>query len=157
MKALSLWEPWASLWAHGHKKIETRSWPLRVSLPCVVAIHASKKWDATLRSQTTRPYYAGCLKEIGWVDLLNPPTLGCIIGLVRIVKCAGSVALVSRKAISEQEDAFGDYSPGRFGYVADKFFPAAVPIPSTGMLGLWTWKAPAEIEEIASRMLEKPT
>jgi hypothetical protein len=27
MKALSIWQPWASLIMSGHKKIETRSWP----------------------------------------------------------------------------------------------------------------------------------
>ena len=26
MKALTLWEPWASLIARGHKIVETRSW-----------------------------------------------------------------------------------------------------------------------------------
>ena len=32
MKALSIWQPWASLIMSGHKKIETRSWPAPYSI-----------------------------------------------------------------------------------------------------------------------------
>ncbi len=32
MKALSIWQPWASLIMSGHKKIETRSWPAPYSV-----------------------------------------------------------------------------------------------------------------------------
>jgi hypothetical protein len=32
MKALSIWQPWASLILSGEKKIETRSWPVPYSI-----------------------------------------------------------------------------------------------------------------------------
>jgi activating signal cointegrator 1 len=41
MKALSLWQPWASLVALGIKTIETRSWETKYRGP--LAIHAAKK------------------------------------------------------------------------------------------------------------------
>jgi activating signal cointegrator 1 len=48
MKVLSLWQPWASLVAHGLKKIETRGWdatPYRGPL----AIHATLAWNSDCR------------------------------------------------------------------------------------------------------------
>lgn len=46
MKAISLWQPWASLIACGIKPFETRSWaPPRHLIGQSIAIHAAKKID----------------------------------------------------------------------------------------------------------------
>ena len=46
MKAISLWQPWASLIACGVKPYETRSWaPPRELIGQPIAIHAAKKID----------------------------------------------------------------------------------------------------------------
>lgn len=46
MKAISLWQPWASLIACGAKPFETRSWaPPRELIGQPIAIHAAKKID----------------------------------------------------------------------------------------------------------------
>jgi hypothetical protein len=49
MKALTLWQPWASLIALGAKTIETRSWSTKYRGP--LAIHAAKRRPATWWSQ----------------------------------------------------------------------------------------------------------
>lgn len=41
MKAISLWQPWATLIATGHKTIETRSWATQYRGPLL--IHAAKR------------------------------------------------------------------------------------------------------------------
>lgn len=41
MKALTLWQPWASLVALGEKKIETRTWS--TTYRGTLAIHASNQ------------------------------------------------------------------------------------------------------------------
>lgn len=41
MKAISLWQPWATLIATGAKQIETRSWATSYRGP--IAIHAAKR------------------------------------------------------------------------------------------------------------------
>lgn len=46
-KAISLWQPWASLVVAGLKRIETRSWPLPAGR---YLIHAAKKTDGALRA-----------------------------------------------------------------------------------------------------------
>lgn len=46
MRAISLWQPWASLIACGAKPFETRSWaPPRELIGQTIAIHAAKKID----------------------------------------------------------------------------------------------------------------
>src|SRR6185437_11075967 len=46
MRAISLWQPWASLIACGVKRYETRSWaPPRDLIGQTIAIHAAKKVD----------------------------------------------------------------------------------------------------------------
>lgn len=42
MRAISLWQPWASAIALGSKRIETRSWSTSYRGP--LAIHAAKSW-----------------------------------------------------------------------------------------------------------------
>lgn len=49
MKALSLWQPWATLIAVGQKRIETRHWPTTYRGP--LAIHATKRRPETNRSE----------------------------------------------------------------------------------------------------------
>ena len=41
MKAITIWQPWASLLACGGKRFETRSWATSYRGP--IAIHAAKK------------------------------------------------------------------------------------------------------------------
>lgn len=51
MKAISLWQPWASLIACGEKPFETRHWaPPRELIGQRIAIHAAKKVDAGAKS-----------------------------------------------------------------------------------------------------------
>lgn len=50
MKAISLWQPWASLIACGAKPFETRHWaPPRDLIGTTIAIHAAKKIDKDAR------------------------------------------------------------------------------------------------------------
>ncbi len=43
MKAISIWQPWASLIAIGAKQIETRSWA--TGYRGLLVIHAAKRWE----------------------------------------------------------------------------------------------------------------
>ena len=64
MKAISLWQPWASLMAHGMKTIETRDWYTFYRGPLI--IHAAKrKMDALYPEALADFVNAG----IDWTDL----------------------------------------------------------------------------------------
>lgn len=83
MKALSLWEPWATLIAVGVKTIETRSWaPPRKLLGERIAIHAAKhkpsKSDLALLNDLPNPprgYHKAWSKYAYWEHIPNIYTL----------------------------------------------------------------------------------
>jgi len=58
MKAISLWQPWASLIACGDKPYETRHWaPPRELIGQTIAIHAAKKIDKDAAAMATDLMY----------------------------------------------------------------------------------------------------
>lgn len=64
MKALSLWQPWATLMAYGLKRVETRSWAIRHRGPLL--IHAAKKWTPDLGEIAADPlFFRPALQQCG--------------------------------------------------------------------------------------------
>lgn len=122
MKALSLWQPWASLVVAGSKQFETRSWETLYRGP--LAIHAAQRWTRDLLSQCKARYFAEAIGRLcptlGVVpysklaafraDAILP--LGMVVGVVDLV----AVTLITDANAPESpyERAFGDYTPGRF-------------------------------------------
>src|SRR5260221_1253433 len=116
MKALTLTQPWATLVAIGAKKIETRSWSTSYRGP--LAIHAAK---AAHREEA-----ALCLQEpftsaLGGRVLYELP-LGRVVATVRLVDVRPTSMTIGEAAwsdprqdivLSPQEEAFGDFTPGR--------------------------------------------
>lgn len=137
MKAFSLIEPWASLVVMGHKKVETRSWHMPVNAyGTIVAIHASKSREAIDDGTASELFsFAGVEPPDKW-------PLGCVIGVVRFVRCERTEDAV--KWVTDFEREFGNYSEGRFAWVMEGAYRLAKPIPCRGMLGLWD--VPPEIE-----------
>ena len=170
MKCISLWNPWAVLWANGQKRIETRGWAYRGPLPCVLAVHASKQWGPGLATLCLKPPYRDALESCG-VRLAADPAackagwnlpFGAVVGLVRVAWCKRT-SIVRMDApdaepfartgaetlhLAQKEYAFGDFTPGRFGWVCDHFRPLPAPVPLRGMQGVFDWDAPAEVEAL---------
>jgi len=119
MKAISLWQPWASAIALGLKRCETRHWSTSVRGPLL--IHAAKRW--TLEQQDFA-------LDMG---LGLPLPLGALVATARLVR----VFPTSYRAVSEQERAWGDYSPGRFVWILDDIRALPEPIPWLGAQGFF--------------------
>lgn len=125
MKVISLMQPWATLVVIGAKKIETRSWNTKHRGE--ILIHASKKMTRAQRVLADSVPFIDAFDHED-VDELH---LGCIIGKVEIVETVPSEILNERlneKANifnsgflfpnkPQMELAFGDYSPGRYGWL----------------------------------------
>jgi hypothetical protein len=147
--ALTLIEPWATLMIVSRladrKRVETRGWWTDYRGP--FAIHAGKKLDAkTCREE---PFGAVLQRHFGRWDFLGSFKLGCILGVAELIHCARTEDLAPHQSASEI--AFGDYYPGRFGFVTDYATPLQTPIPARGMLNFWP--LPAEVRaEIARQM-----
>lgn len=127
MKAITLWQPWASLVACGAKKYETRSWKTDYRGPLV--IHAAK------RAYEVDREIIGYLKENGITLFYRLPlgTALCTVDLVGIIRTEKV-----RGLIGEQELACGNFQPGRFAWALDNIKVFSEPIPMKGRQGLWT-------------------
>lgn len=125
VRAISLWQPWASACFHlvdgkPAKGIETRHWATAYRGPLV--IHAAKCWTPDQRELAHREAIAGNLP----VGLPR----GALIGVVQLVMVAPTEELVGQ--ISDRERGLGNYAPGRFGWILAAPRPFAKPIPWTG-------------------------
>lgn len=129
MRAITLYQPWASLIADGRKTFETRSWKPPVTAQ-YVAIHAG-------RPDTVDVEYS---IECGY----RPSSLvtGAIIAVARLVGYVQTervVAIIEGSmpaAQAAEELRHGDYRPGRYAWELDdvRRVPA---IPIRGAQGLW--------------------
>ncbi len=145
MRCISIRQPWATLVASGAKRIETRSWkPHGLTSGQFVAIHAGRRWTPYERHLCADDLvFKQCLDLATQRGLWSSdqPPLGCVIAIARFHHCAPVSELVG---ISQQERRFGDYRPGRFGWIFSEVQPLA-PIPLRGQLGLFEWRPPTEL------------
>jgi len=141
MKALTLWEPWATLLALGYKQFETRPW--QSAHRGELAIHAA----ATKKHCKYENVISLCkrgglaLEDIHKVIEAMKP--GHILAVVRVGDIVSSNGLVDSGRISPQEEAFGDYGPDRFAWPLHDLQRLAKPVPAKGMQQFWY--PPAEI------------
>jgi hypothetical protein len=70
----------------------------------------------------------------GWAPTCNLP-LGCLIAVVTVADCVPVEELWS--TLSEQERAFGNYKPGRFGVILERVERLPEPIPFSGQQGFF--------------------
>jgi hypothetical protein len=157
MKALSLLQPWATLIAIGAKSIETRTWKTPYRGP--IAIHASKGFPPWCRQlacsvepfRSVLPAHGLTIETLPCGAILATATLARIVPVDFVMSAGGAIHFQYDKGkprdvtISEDELAFGDYSPGRFAWVLIDVRPLAQPISMRGSLGLWEWNHEGEL------------
>lgn len=142
MKAITIWQPWASLLVSGRKQYETRSWATAYRGP--IAIHAAKRpvrrtIDALVADRgdgwTTLDYFESLFMHPGELDQLST---GAIVGTAILTRCnLITEAFVAK--LTTQERALGDFSLGRYAWEFQKMVPVDPPVPAKGMQGLWEW------------------
>ena len=160
MKAITLWQPYASLIAIGAKPHETRSWGTSYRGP--IAIHAGLKPAHELDWITSK---AIC-QAFGWpyekykidiASLIRDLPHGAIVATATLAECwqvtkHTSTAVVLRQSNGIGEDKIsieapylmlGDYSVGRYIWALTDVRALPKPIPVKGKQGLWSWKGVA--------------
>lgn len=120
MKALSLWQPWASAIALGLKRVETRHWSSRYR--GLIVIHAAKRWTADER-------------DLAWAHGIDDPPLGALVAIASLVDIIPTERVMH--LVGSQELAWGNYAAGRFAWLLDDIKPLAEPIPYRGAQGLF--------------------
>lgn len=133
MKALTLWEPWASLWASGVKVHETRGWPTHHRGE--LAVHAARRWGSDQREAAWM--LRGAITAAGLADrfaFAAPSTLGRVVGIVRVVGCYPTERA---DPIGPLDRMCGDWSPGRYAWATEGAVLLDEPIPCQGHQGIW--------------------
>lgn len=131
MKAISLWQPWASAIALGIKKNETRKW--RTNYLGEIAIHAALKETAELRAifdglLHDHPEIEAAFKFAKQDDFHSLP-FGSVVA-VATIQSSGDIFFYS--GCSKVERALGDYSEGRFGWSLKEVKLLKQPVPCAG-------------------------
>jgi hypothetical protein len=126
MKVISLWQPWAQLWARGRKQYETRSWSTDHAGP--IACHAAKRIEIDI-SEELRDIVED---EFGYRWEKELPA-GALIAVCDRVICKPTEQIHP----DDHERAQGNFTPGRFAWDPFNMRELPTPIPWRGMQGLF--------------------
>lgn len=150
MKALTLWQPWASLVALGEKRIETRCWSTKHRGE--LAIHASANlppvWLGRSRFSCE---FADEVADVLNVRRDSDDRFGTRVdGAVRNLPRASVLCLVRlvcieptervREFIGQRERIFGNYEDGRYAWHIELLEKFEYPLPAKGNRMLWNWE-----------------
>ena len=143
MKAITVWQPWATLLATGQKHNETRSW--RTNYRGEILIHAAKTDHSGILLHIPMEE----LKHFQKAGVVNELPTGVIIGKANLVDCFQIDEAYRRKLQRENpaELAFGDYAIGRYAWVMADAILFNKPSPASGKQGLWNWEGEIENEQ----------
>lgn len=136
MRAISLWQPWASAIACGSKTFETRSWPAPKS--CIgqeFAIHAAKRWTREEREAVDE---LRCFSFVDLVDLGfegHEAPLGGFVAVGRLVAVHRTVDVEAK--LNRVEWLLGNYEAGRYAWEFADVRPVEF-LPFKGQQGIWT-------------------
>lgn len=136
MRAISLWQPWASLWLSPAKIHETRHWATSYVGP--VAVHAAKRFETNVGEDL-----ASVLRnQFGaqWRSTL--PRGSAVLGVVDLVSCRRTEIIYPTFFFEGDPGApndywCGDFSPGRFAWERGAFRRFANPITVVGRQGFF--------------------
>ncbi|GGZ02449.1 ASCH domain-containing protein [Novosphingobium colocasiae] len=166
MKALTLWQPWASLVIAGAKPYEFRSWRPPASLIGQrIVIHAAARkvdreeacWLWTLlmdRHHSEQERIAAaetCLHadiaipilERGFMDGLEPLPLAAALGTAIVGEPRLGTRIAEEFGVPRANDSDRD-SHANLGWPMLDIEPWPEPIPMRGKQGLWNWPDPAD-------------
>lgn len=133
MKAISLWQPWASAIALLLKRNETRGWWTNYRGP--LAIHAAKKISPDLR-EFYRQSQCNPLRAAGYPFFEDLP-FGGIVATCRLYDCRPTTDLSLLANLSPQERSWGNYEEERFAWLLTDIVALERPIPCKGEQGFF--------------------
>lgn len=142
MRAISLWQPWASAIPAGLKTIETRSWATNYRGP--LAIHAAKRWtkaerEIWLKLVCATPHASRKFEEIGITYSEDIP-LGAIVATCELYDCISTNDPPQKNhEITEAESEWGNYSADRFCWLLRDIKALPDPVRFIGRQGFFDW------------------
>jgi hypothetical protein len=152
--ALTLHQPWATLVALGHKRLETRDWEPPISSQWMrahslgrsvssmppLAIHAGKAMTEDGRELFYRLRHRGI--HLG-ADRLEDLPRGAVVAVGRLAYCyhaeflTGPGRHIWHQVAAPLEELLGDFSAGRFAWLLSDVRPVRPPVSCRGFQRLW--------------------
>jgi hypothetical protein len=129
MKAISLWQPWASLWCSDAKVHETRHWPTLYRGWLVV--HAAKRRIDDLSGDRLDEICDGIWGHHWGLELPR----GALIGMVNLVSC---LKMDKTAPDSDDDRECGDWSDERYAWRRGAFVVFQQAIPYRGAQGFFS-------------------
>lgn len=116
MRAITLYQPFASWIARGDKEYETRSWSTKYRGE--ILIHAGLKLDYLPMTDIIENYPRGVVVALATLENVYPTELQI-------------------DYVSMDERAVGDWRPDRYAWKLTDVRPLQIPIACKGRQGLW--------------------
>ncbi len=142
MKALTLWQPWASLMVLGFKKVETRIWATKYR--GTIAIHSAKKTPTFIGLSRHASEFVRHLEDCGigttsYAYYREGKMLpeGVVLGTAELVAVEETDSVV--EDLTSRERVFGNYESGRYAWFFEHVKVFNHPIPAKGNRMLWNW------------------
>jgi hypothetical protein len=163
MKAISLWQPWATAVALEAKRFETRSWPAPQSVVGQrIAIHAAKRWTADQDYLSSYRFWCGALGiHVGETRtrLKGALPFGAIVAVATISECRTTDSMTVGELFVERlpegeppgspygwdEYSMGDFSIGRFAWRLEDVVRLETPVAGVGHQGFFD--LPADVAD----------
>lgn len=141
VRAITLYQPYASLIVAGLKRFETRDWGTEWT--GLLVIHAGKTLDVDTRNQRFMNHLIA--SDLGdW----NKLPRGAALGVVEKGKCFKARSVIPH--IDDRERAFGGFEgEKRVAWELSNPVPFAQPISISGKQGLWDWPMPLPDDVLA--------
>lgn len=141
LRAISLWQPWASLCFAAFpdeefpiKRHETRGWPLpQIVTGKRVIIHAAKNRKGIGRGMDAALHDL-CMDAFGCGYNYSLP-FGAAIGTARLVL---SLRMDECQPANDSDEIAGDWSAGRFAWRLSEARAFKTPVPMRGFQKFWT-------------------
>lgn len=125
MKAISLWQPWATGIALLHKGNETRGWSTKYRGP--LAIHAALRWEAD------QQHFAMIERGLGRLPQRIPR--GAVVAIAHLEDCLPTWQVLP--TIGPIEKLYGNYGPGRYAWLLRDVVPLTEPLGFKGRQGFF--------------------
>jgi activating signal cointegrator 1 len=150
MRAITIWQPYATLIVLGMKEFETRGWSTSYRGPLI--IHAAKVWNKARMADTHRILefmrQDGLKAQAEKVAASIVGSPGKVLGVVNLTDCNPMM-----DGGSDLENEVGFFGEGRFGWKCENPKAFAKPTSVVGKQGLWI---PDAVLEASAKLLIEP-
>lgn len=144
MRAISLWQPWGSLWLRGVKLHETRHWHIRRQWTDWqpgdrLAVHAAKRFEKDHDTEL-----AEILRRTFGLSWVRDLPVGALIGTIAVTACTPTDSVFAPGSYSSMTEAeradfhCGDFSADRYAWLGASPIIFPKPIPYAGSQGIFS-------------------